>query len=69
MIIPSRYVLDPATTLRSDHHLIIFFYTRKYPSLANVEKRKEEEAKKRASGQMLKTKNFRCLQMSLSRNI
>jgi len=32
---------------------------RKYPTLANVEKKKEEEAKRRASGQILKTKNFR----------
>lgn len=32
---------------------------RKYPTLANVEKKKEEEAKRRASGQVLKTKNFR----------
>jgi len=36
-----------------------FFPARKYPTLANVEKKKEEEAKRRASGQVLKTKNFR----------
>jgi len=35
---------------------------RKYPTLANVEKKKEEEAKRRASGQILKTKNFRYVQ-------
>lgn len=32
---------------------------RKYPTVANVEKKKEEETKRQASGQVLKTKNFR----------
>lgn len=32
---------------------------RKYPTVANVEKKKEEEAKRKASGQVLRTKNFR----------
>lgn len=32
---------------------------RKYPTVANVEKKKEEEAKRQACGQVLKTKNFR----------
>lgn len=36
-----------------------FCWFRKYPTLGNVEKKKEEEAKRKASGQVLKTKNFR----------
>lgn len=32
---------------------------RKYPTLANVQKKMEEDAKRKASGQVLKTKNFR----------
>lgn len=32
---------------------------RKYPTIANVEKKKEEESKRQASGQVLKTTNFR----------
>lgn len=32
---------------------------RKYPTVANVEKKKEEETKRQASGQVLKNKNFR----------
>jgi len=32
---------------------------RKYPTVANVEKKMAEEAKRKASGDVLKTKNFR----------
>ena len=43
---------------------MLFCWKRKYPTVANVEKKKEEETKRQASGQVLKTKNFRYLNIT-----